>query len=55
MNDDSVEHSFTLDDDSASQDVEAGESSSITINVSDGIGWHCEYHPDTMKGTIEVA
>jgi plastocyanin len=54
VNEDGVEHSFTLDDDSASQDVEGGESGSITINVSDTIGWHCEYHPDTMKGTVEV-
>jgi plastocyanin len=54
VNEDGVEHSFTLDDDSASEDVEGGESSSVTINVSDAIGWHCEYHPDTMKGTIEV-
>jgi plastocyanin len=55
VNEDGVEHSFTLDDDSASQDVEGGESASVTINVSETIGWHCEYHPDTMKGTVEVA
>jgi plastocyanin len=55
VNEDGVEHSFTLDDDSASQDVEGGEDGSITINVSETIGWHCEYHPDTMKGTVEVA
>jgi plastocyanin len=55
VNEDGVEHSFTLDDDSASQDVEGGEEASVTINVSESIGWHCEYHPDTMKGTVEVA
>jgi plastocyanin len=54
VNEDGVEHSFTLDDDSVSQDVEGGESSSVTINVSETVGWHCAYHPDTMKGTIEV-
>jgi len=54
VNEDGVEHSFTLDDDSASQDVEGGENGSVTINVSGTIGWHCEYHPDTMKGTVEV-
>ena len=54
VNEDGVEHSFTLDDDSVSQDVEGGESSSVTINVSETIGWHCTYHPDTRKGTIEV-
>jgi nitrite reductase (NO-forming) len=54
-NDGAVEHSFTLDDDSVGQDVEAGESATVTINVTDGIGWHCEYHPDQMKGTITVS
>ena len=54
-NEDDAEHSFTLDDDSVSQDVEGGESQTITINLTEGIGWHCEYHPDTMTGTITVS
>jgi plastocyanin len=54
-NKDDVEHSFTLDDDSVSQDVEGGEDKSVTLNLTAGIGWHCEYHPDTMKGTITVS
>ena len=54
-NDDDVEHSFTLDDDSVSQDVEGGESQSVTLNLTEGIGWHCEYHPDQMKGTVTVS
>jgi plastocyanin len=54
-NQDDVEHSFTLDDDSVSQDVEGGEDASVTLNLTEGIGWHCEYHPDTMKGTITVS
>jgi plastocyanin len=54
-NKDDVEHSFTLDDDSVSQDVEGGEDTSVTLNLTEGIGWHCEYHPDTMKGTITVS
>jgi len=54
-NDDDVEHSFTLDDDSVSQDIEGGESQSVTLNLTEGIGWHCEYHPDTMKGTVTVS
>jgi nitrite reductase (NO-forming) len=53
-NEDDVEHSFTLDDDSVSQDVEAGEDSSVTINVTEEIGWHCKYHP-TMTGTVTVS
>jgi plastocyanin len=54
-NNDDVEHSFTLDDDSVSQDVEGGESQTVTLNLTDGIGWHCEYHPERMKGTITVS
>jgi plastocyanin len=54
-NDDDVEHSFTLDDDSVSEDVEGGESQTVTLNLTEGIGWHCEYHPDTMTGTVTVS
>jgi plastocyanin len=54
-NNDDVEHSFTLDDDSVSQDVEGGESQTVTLNLTEGIGWHCEYHPDQMKGTVTVS
>ncbi|HEV8565014.1 MAG TPA: cupredoxin domain-containing protein [Actinomycetota bacterium] len=54
-NNDDVEHSFTLDDDSVSQDVHEGETQTVTLNLTEGIGWHCEYHPDQMKGTITVS
>lgn len=55
-NQDDVEHSFTLDDDSVSQDVEGGESTTVgvTLPESGTLGWHCEYHP-TMTGTITVS
>lgn len=55
-NDDSVEHSFTLDDDSVSKDIEGGESATVQIKLpaSGSVGWHCEYHPQ-MTGTITVA
>lgn len=53
--DQGVEHSFTLNDDSVSQDVEGGETKTVTLNLTQGIGWHCEYHPQTMKGTITVS
>lgn len=55
VNQDDVEHSFTLDDDSVSEDVEGGETVTVTIDPAASIGWHCEYHPDTMKGTITVS
>jgi plastocyanin len=54
VNQDSIEHSFTLDDDSVSQDLEGGESATVTIDPAASIGWHCEFHPTTMKGTITV-
>jgi plastocyanin len=54
VNQDSIEHSFTLDDDSVSQDLEGGESATVTIDPTASIGWHCEFHPATMKGTITV-
>ena len=50
-----VEHSFTLDDDSVSQDVEAGESATLTFDATETIGFYCEYHPDQMKGTLTVS
>ena len=53
-NDDDVEHSFTLDDDSVSQDVEGGETQAVTLNLTEGIGWHCKYHPE-MTGTVTVS
>jgi plastocyanin len=56
-NEDSAEHSFTLDDDSVSQDFEGGDTGSVEVTLPDAgtVGWHCEYHPDTMKGTIQVS
>ena len=54
MNEDDTEHSFTLDDDSVSQDVQPGESATVTIDPAASIGWHCEFHPD-MTGSITVS
>ena len=44
-NNDSVEHSFTLDDDSVSQDIEPGESQTVTVDLTATTGFHCKYHP----------
>ena len=35
-NNDDVEHSFTLDDDSVSQDVEPDDTQSVTLNLTEG-------------------
>ena len=50
-----VEHSFTLDDDSVSQDIEPGESQTVTVNVTADAAFHCEYHPTQMTGTLTVS
>jgi plastocyanin len=50
-----VEHSFTLDDDSVSQDIEPGETQTVTINVTADAGFHCKYHPTQMTGTVTVS
>ncbi len=50
-----VEHSFTLDDDSVSQDIEPGESQTVTVNLTATAGFHCKYHPDQMTGTLQVS
>jgi plastocyanin len=49
-----VEHSFTLDDDSVSHDIEPGETETVTVNVTADAGFHCKYHPDQMTGTLKV-
>lgn len=51
----SVEHSFTLDDDSVSQDIEPGESETVTVDLTATTGFHCKYHPDQMTGTLQVS
>ena len=54
-NQDDAEHSFTLDDETVSQDIEGGESATVEVTLPDSgsVGWHCTYHP-TMTGTITV-
>jgi plastocyanin len=50
-----VEHSFTLDDDSVSQDIEPGESQTVTVDLTATTGFHCKYHPEQMTGTLNVS
>lgn len=53
-NEGSVEHSFTLDDDSVSEDIEPGDSVTVSVDITADAGFHCEYHPDQMTGTLSV-
>lgn len=53
-NADSVDHTFTLDDDSVDAAVAAGQNVTVTIDTSASVGFHCEIHP-SMTGTLQVA
>jgi plastocyanin len=53
-NADSVDHTFTLDDGSVDEAVAAGQSATVTVDLTESTGFHCEIHP-SMTGTIEVA
>jgi plastocyanin len=54
-NDDSTEHTFTLDDGSFdSGHIKAGSSTKHTFAEAGTFSYHCEIHP-SMKGTIEVS
>jgi plastocyanin len=55
-NEDDVEHNFTLKKTKVSQDVEPGESITVALKgvEAGSYDFFCKYHPDTMKGTLEV-
>jgi plastocyanin len=42
-----------MDDDSASVDIPAGSTKTVTLNITGSASFHCHFHP-TMKGTITV-
>ncbi|MGA9162489.1 MAG: cupredoxin domain-containing protein [Actinomycetota bacterium] len=52
-NNDSVTHTFTLDDNSASELLAGGATVTVSVDVSETTGFHCNIHPE-MTGTIEV-
>jgi plastocyanin len=53
-NNDSATHTFTLDDGSVDAEIAGGESTAVTIDVSESTGFVCRFHPQ-MTGTVEVA
>jgi plastocyanin len=53
-NEDSVAHTFTLDDLSFTESIPRGDTVTVTVDVPETIGWLCTIHPQ-MTGTIEVA
>ena len=53
-NKDTVKHTFTLDDGSSTTDLLPGTTTTITLNLTATVGWHCSIHP-AMTGTLNVA
>ncbi len=53
-NNDSAAHTFTLDDGSVDEEIAAGDSVTVTVDVSASTGFTCRFHPQ-MTGTVEVA
>ena len=55
-NEDDAEHNVTAEEAEIDEDVDAGGSTTIDLSgVEPGsYDFICKYHPDTMKGTLEV-
>lgn len=53
-NADTVDHTFTLDDGAVDEPISAGQNATVTVDLSDSTGFHCEIHP-SMTGTLQVA
>ena len=49
-NEGSATHSFTMDDDSVTQDIDPG--STVTVTVTTAGPFHCRFHSQ-MTGTVE--
>ena len=57
VNEDDVEHSFTVESLDADVEAEGGEEGDVDVDIpEDGgsIEFICRYHPDQMTGTIEA-
>jgi plastocyanin len=52
-NQDSTTHTFTLDDGSVDEDVPAGQTITVTVDLSQTTGFHCKIHT-SMTGTLQV-
>ncbi|HYP22033.1 MAG TPA: cupredoxin domain-containing protein [Actinomycetota bacterium] len=56
VNEDEAKHNLTIEDAGVDEDVEGG--ASVTVDLGDveagSYEFVCEYHPDTMTGTLEV-
>ena len=56
VNEDEAEHNLTIEDAGIDEDVAGG--ASVTVDLADvdagSYDFVCEYHPDTMTGTLEI-
>ncbi len=52
-NNDSILHTFTLDDGSSDTDLPPGQTTTINLDLTKTVGWHCKIHP-SMTGTLTV-
>lgn len=56
VNEDEAKHNLTIEDTGVDEDVDGG--ASVTVSLADvepgTYDFVCEYHPDTMTGTLEV-
>ena len=52
---DKIEHNLTVEQLKVNKDVEEGKTVKTTVTAAPGTyAFHCEYHPQLMKGTITV-
>jgi plastocyanin len=55
-NTDTIEHNLTIEGLKVKKDVEGGKTGSATVSPKAGTyPFHCEYHPEQMKGTVTVS
>jgi plastocyanin len=56
-NEDTVEHNLSIEDLKVDKDAEKGESAQQSVSdlKAGTYEYHCEYHPDAMKGTLTVS
>jgi plastocyanin len=53
-NEDAIAHTFTTDDMVVNEQVGAGGTVEVTVDLTEDLGWHCEIHP-SMRGKFVVS
>lgn len=57
VNEDDTQHTFTIDKLEVDVEAAGGEEATATFTPEEtgSFEFYCKYHPDTMKGTLEVS